>query len=215
MVHVYKTYGQNYAIDTASGAVHKLSEIQADMMRYVTFPLSDSFPVTLRYDLAKYEAESIKKDYFELKKLCGDGVYMSAEPCVMYIGIDEHVMPDTEIVFSSKKPVFASDVIRAAENAPFITAREDINDPVNEKDYDILENEYERVAKEIIKRRMGKIPLRPFDFEPFELPFAKDEKGYTHLLCDDIASTFEKSGSVIRKKIIECAVAVHFSKMEG
>ena len=61
MIHKFKLYGQRFAIDTESLAVHKLSELQYDMLTYLRFPFEDAFPSTLRYDLAKYESSKLSE----------------------------------------------------------------------------------------------------------------------------------------------------------
>lgn len=212
MLHTFKIYGQRYAIDTVSGAIHKLTELQTDMLRYLKLPFESAFPSSLRYDLAKYESAKLKEAYLELKKLWDDGVFMSETPSTL-----PSIAPavrdfDKSVQFSASKPVFATEVIKLADNgSAVISAVMDSFAPVKECDYDIVEGEYERIAKEIIKRVGGRVPFPAFTFIPFELDFAVDAKGYPHLVSEGKANVFE-GGSSADKKLVECAIAVYFAK---
>ena len=212
MLHNFKIYGQRYAIDTDSGAIHKLTELQTDMLRYLKLPFESAFPSSLRYDLAKYESEKLKAAYLELRKLWLDGVFMSDTPSALP-SIEPAARDfDKEVQFSGVKPVFASEVIKLADaGSEILSAVMSTDTPVKECDYDIVEGEYERIAKEIIKRVGGRVPFPAFTFIPFELDFAVDGNGYTHLVTKDKAKVFE-GGTTVDKKLVECAIAVYFAK---
>lgn len=213
MIHSFKLYGQRYALDLESGAVHLISEIHGDMLKYLNLPFESIFPSSLRYDLAKYESSKLKEAYFEYAKWNEDGVFMSNTPKKLPMIEPENRNPDETVTFSGTKFVFASEVIRLADSGlKLINATEDTTAPVKECDYDIVESEYERIAKEIIKRRSGRSPFPVFDFLPFELPFAKDENGYSHITYDGFMTAFGENGTSVQKKIVECAIAVYFSK---
>ena len=211
MLHTFKLYGQYYGIDTASGAIHALSEMKRDILRYAKLPFEDSFPSSLRYDLAKYESAQLSSAYLELRALWLDGVLLSGEPATELSPVKEENKPATVTVkWSSVKPVFATEVIRHAENGAEVIDLEceDI-EAVKVQDYDIVFSELERIAKEIIKRKTGRIPFPVFTFKPFEPSLLTDGKGHLHIPLTD-AALFEGAESIGRK-MTECAVAVYLS----
>ena len=213
MVYRFKLYGQRYMIDTGSCALHELSELQYDMLSYLKLPFEDQFPSSLRYDLAKYESSQLAQAYMTFRKWHFDGVFLSESPLKPN---ETKVCPEkTEntAVFGERKFVFASDVIKMADSGcDVVSAEEDANAPVKISDYDILETEYERVAKEIIKRKTGRIPGNVFKFTPFEIVIKTDEKGYMHLANEGAGKVFEAEGFSIAKKCLECGIAVELAK---
>ncbi len=212
MIHRFKLYGQRFAIDTKSLAVHRLSELQYDMLTYLRLPFEDAFPSALRYDLAKYEASKLSEGYLELAKLERDGVFVSASPVTV---------PDTDITpriadkvceCDERRFVFANDVIKAADNGTkLISVSESKTDPVKTTDYDIYLSEYERVAKEIIKRKTGRVPGEIFEFTPFDIPFANDENGYMHISDSSLRECLENEEPSVKKTCVECAAAIYFA----
>ena len=209
MVHSFKLYGQRYALDTESGAIHMLTEVQSEILRYLTLPFESVFPSALRYDLAKYESEKLKEGYFSLSRLCDDGVLLSENPVRLQISPASLPSPDRTVCFDSKKFVFASEVIKHADDGSAVISAVE-TEPVNSTEYDIVESEYERIAKEIIKRRTGRIPLPAFIFTPFCLTVEKDGKGYPHISIDKVNDAFGANGSSVKKRILECAIALYF-----
>ena len=213
MVYRFKLYGQRYMIDTASCALHELSELQYDMLSYLKLPFEDQFPSSLRYDLAKYESSQLAQAYMTFRKWHFDGVFLSGEPLKLETEKVCVKKTDNTVVFGERKFVFASDVIKMADSGcDEVSAEEDAGAPVKTSDYDILETEYERVAKEIIKRKTGRIPGNVFNFLPFEIVIKTDEKGYMHLVNDGADKVLEAEGFSIAKKCIECGVAVELAK---
>ena len=83
MVYRFKLYGQRYMIDTASCALHELSELQYDMLSYLKLPFEDQFPSSLRYDLAKYESSQLAQAYMTFRKWHTDGIFLSETPLKM------------------------------------------------------------------------------------------------------------------------------------
>lgn len=213
MVYRFKLYGQRYMVDTGSCAIHELSELQYDMLSYLKLPFEDQFPSSLRYDLAKYESSQLAQAYMLFRKWHFEGVFLSEEPLKI---AEEKVCSDkTEntVIFGERKFVFASDVIKMADSGcDEVSAEEDKDAPVKTVDYDILETEYERVAKEIIKRKTGRMPGNVFNFRPFEVVIKTDEKGYMHLVNEGAGSVFEGEGFSIAKKCLECGIAVTLAK---
>ena len=212
MLHKFKLYGQRFVIDTTTGAVHKLSEISYDMLTYLRLPFENAFPSTLRYDLAKYESSKLAEAYMDLAKLGEDGVFSSITPLKVDDIINNVPSPQFEATYSKTKFVFATEVIKKVdEGFNIVSAKEDENSKVNNTDYDILALEYERIAKEIIKRKTGRIIGDVFTFTPFCLPFSVDNKGYTHLASSKLCKALEDGNDTILVKIIECAIAVYFA----
>lgn len=215
MIHRFKLYGQRFAIDTESLAVHKLSELQYDMLTYLRLPFEDTFPSTLRYDLAKYESSKLSEGYLALSKLGRDGVFCSEAPLTVSDSELPLREPDKVFECDERKFVFASEVIKAADGgAKYISVKENASIPVKTVDYDIFLSEYERVAKEIIKRKTGRVPGEVFYFAPFDIPFATDEKGYVHIAASSLRPFIENEADSVEKKIAECAVAVYFADKE-
>ncbi len=208
MLYRFKIYGQRYVIDTKSMAFHKLSELEYDMLTYMQFPPEDAFPSSLRYDLAKYESSKLAEAYRGFAKLWADGVLNSDTPLTVEdepIAVTES---DATVGFDGTKFVFANEVIKAADSGcKVINALADPEKPVKASDFDIVALEYERIAKEIIKRTTGRVPFPTFDFVPFMLPVTVDEKGYSHIAFSACREILE-SDDEIGKKLIECAVAV-------
>lgn len=209
MIRKFKLYGRYYAIDTASLSVHKLSEMQYDMLRYLQLPFESSFPSTLRYDLAKYESEKLAQAYLALAALNQDGVFLSEHPLTVP---DKEVMdttPEKTVAINENKFIFATEVIKLADSGvKNISVSEDISSPVKKADYDILLPEYERIAKEIIKRRTGRSPGEVFNFLPFTLPLCPDNKGYIHVSDSSLREVLEAEDESIRAKCTECGIAV-------
>ena len=213
MVHSFKLYGQRYAFDLGSGAIHKLSELQFDMLRYLRLPFENAFPSSLRYDLAKYESSALSEGYLSLGKLNSDGVFDAECPLSTEITDTKKRDADKTVVFDERKFVFASEVIKLADaGIKLISAVESADAPVKECDYDILEAEYERIAKEIIKRRTGRVPFPSFDFTQFDIDVTVDDLGYTHVTSKEVFDAFGENGNAVKKKIAECAIALSFIK---
>ena len=209
MICKFKFYGHYFAFDTASATVHKLTEIQYDMLTYLRYPFEETFPSVLRYDLAKYPSTDLKEAYFAFKKLSEDGVFMSEKPLKLS---EEKKAPreaEKTVTYDAKKFVFASEIIRSADGScSVLSAVEDNASPVKKSDYDILFSEYERVAKEIIKRKSGRIDGAVFDFLPFDLCFKADEKGYFHITDGGISEIFENGDGTVAKKCAELSIAI-------
>ena len=209
MVHSFKLYGQRYAFDLSSGAIHKLSELQFDMLKYLSLPFQSEFPSSLRYDLAKYEASALSEGYLALAQLNRDGVFSSDKPMTLDTVSTERRTAEKSVSFDAVKFVFANEVIKSADGgAKVLDATESDDAPVKTSDYDILESEYERIAKEIIKRKTGRVPFEPFEFIPFDIETATDENGYVHVISKEAFEAFGENGSSVKKKIVECAIAL-------
>ncbi len=115
MIYSFKFYGHYFALDTESTAVHKLTELQFDMLTYLRYPFEEVFPSTLRYDLAKHESEKLKEAYFGFKRLCDDGVFSSASPLKLPTEPQTLRAAEKTVTYDAKKFVFASEVIKSAD----------------------------------------------------------------------------------------------------
>ena len=211
MIYTFKLYGTRIALDTGSGAVHLLDALDADMLRYLIFPLEKNCLSTLRYDLARYESADVAKAFAAFEKKNRDGVFSDgndaddtyiAEPSV-------RKNADITIEFSGNRPVFATDVIRATEDGNNVIGLS-CTDAMVAENFDIVDSELERIAKEIAKRRLGKISEAPFDFVPFTLDTVKDANGYLRVTDKSVLELFRNQPTdgegLYRRKCAECAL---------
>lgn len=79
MVHTFTQGGHRIALDSASGAVHVLSELSYKILQYLKPPLSPRCPTSLRYNLAMYTADDINEAYGELYELYNEGMLFSED----------------------------------------------------------------------------------------------------------------------------------------
>lgn len=91
-VHTFKCCGQRIALDVPSGAVHVLSELAFEMLGRIAPPLAPECPVSLRYQLAKYESSEVSEAYNELFSLYKEGELFSEDA--------EYKMPPSGVVKS-------------------------------------------------------------------------------------------------------------------
>ena len=69
MLILLKHDAKKYAYDTKSGAAVCLSSLQYKVAENIDFPLSPVCPTALRYQLAKYDSNDVKKAYSYLYEL--------------------------------------------------------------------------------------------------------------------------------------------------
>ena len=69
MLHLLKVSGKKTAYDSTSGAFIRLSSLEYKMMGALTPPLPQICPTSLRYELAKFDSESVSEAYDRLKDL--------------------------------------------------------------------------------------------------------------------------------------------------
>lgn len=213
MLHTFKLYGTCIAIDTESGAVHTLDALGFDMLRYLTFPLENNCLSTLRYDLAKYESSDVASTFERFSKMYRDGVFYSeSETASKYFSISAPKKEaDFKMTVSASHPIFASEIIKAADaGAKTLDIEIDTNAPVAMQDMDIIESELERIAKEIAKRKLGKIDGIVFDFLPFDICTTIDENGYVHIADERVWKLFSVEPSdiytAVGRKNAECGL---------
>lgn len=211
MIHTFKLYGTRVALDTGSGAVHLLDALDSDMLRYLVFPLENNCLSTLRYDLARYESADVSAAFSAFEKKNADGVFSDGNE------IDETYISepsakkkaDVTVEFSDSRPIFATDVIKAAESGATVIDAV-CTDTVTAQNFDIAEAELERIAKEIAKRRLGKLPEAPFEFLPFTVDTVRDGKGYLRVTDKAVLELFRNQTAdgeaLYRRKCAECAL---------
>lgn len=211
MIHTFKLYGTRIALDTGSGAVHLLDALDMDMLRYLVFPLENNCLSTLRYDLARYESADVASAFAAFEKKNGDGVFSDGNEtdCTYIAKPSAKKKADVVVEFSGTRPVFATDVIRASADGAGVI---DIvcTDEMLAENADIFDSELERIAKEIAKRRLGKLPEAPFEFIPFTLDTVKDTKGYTRVTDASVLELFRSEPidgeGLFKRKCAECAL---------
>lgn len=219
MLSTFKLYGTRIAIDTDSGAVHKLDALEWDMLRYLKFPLDSNCLSTLRYDLAKYESADVAAAFSRFVKMNSDGVFcsedtsrLSYEPA---IAEKSSVLPAETVNLSSKRFVFSRDVLRAVDNGALrFDLVMDASDPVRIDDIDIVESELDALAKEIAKRRLGKNDAAVFEITQFHVRVTKDANGYDRICSPEVIALFESEECDVKKKFekrcVECALMLYF-----
>lgn len=211
MIHTFKLYGTRVALDTGSGAVHLLDALDSDMLRYLVFPLENNCLSTLRYDLARYESADVSAAFSAFEKKNADGVFSDGcETDETYISEPSvKNKADVTVEFSDSRPVFASEVIKAAESGAAVIDAV-CTDTVTAENFDITESELERIAKEIAKRRLGKLPDAPFEFLPFTVDTVRDGMGYLRITDKSVLELFRNEPAdgeaLYKRKCAECAL---------
>ena len=211
MIHTFKLYGTRVALDTGSGAAHLLDALDFDMLRYLVFPLENNTLSTLRYDLARYESADVSAAFAAFEKKNRDGVFSDGNDIDgTYVALPSSKKEsDVTVDFSGNRPVFATEVIRAAEAGATVI---DVacSDELVAENADIVDAELERIAKEIAKRRLGKVSEVPFEFVPFIIDTVKDDKGYLRVTDNSILELFRTQptggADLFRRKCAECAL---------
>ena len=212
MIYTFKLYGSRIAIDTESGAVHLLDALAFDMLRYLEFPLEKNCLSTLRYDLARYESADVSATFSAFVKMNKDGVFASDNEEVRIYSTSKTQLPnaDTTVNYVAARPIFATEVIRASEEGS-----KNIDIACNDgfasiDDMDIVDSELERIAKEIAKRRLGKISEPDFEFIPFKIDTVKDENGYLIISDGEVVDLFKAepktAEGLYKRKCAECGL---------
>jgi len=211
MIYTFKLYGTRLALDTDSGAVHLLDALAFDMLRYLVFPLEKNCLSTLRYDLARYESADVSATFTSFEKMNRDGVFSeNGQLDNTYINIPSATpKSDATVEFCGARPIFATEVLKCVENgAMFVNAV--CTDAMLTENSDIVDSELERIAKEIAKRRLGKLPEPSFEFIPFKLDTVTDSKGYLRVTDASVLELFRTSPTdgegLYRRKCAECAL---------
>ena len=211
MIHTFKLYGTRIALDIGSGAVHLLDAVDFDMLRYLVFPLENNCLSTLRYDLARYESADVSAAFSAFEKKNRDGVFSDGdERDERYITVPSaKKAADITVEFTGNRSIFATDVIKASENGANVIDAVCTDEMLSEN-ADIVDAELERIAKEIAKRRLGKIEEPPFEFIPFIIDTVTDQNGYVRVTDNSVLELFKNMPTdgegLYRRKCAECAL---------
>lgn len=212
MIYTFKLYGTRIALDTSSGAAHLLDALGFDMLRYLVFPLENNCLSTLRYDLARYESADVSATFSAFEKMNKDGVFSeNGEEDDTYIAAPSaHKTADVTVEYIGSRPIFATEVIKAANEGAALVDISCNGEPLIAENADIVDSELERIAKEIAKRRLGKLPDPDFEFIPFNIDTVKDKNGYLRITDKSILGLFrnapEDGEGLYRRKCAECAL---------
>lgn len=122
MLILFRHNAKKYAYDTVCGALHTLSTLEYRMLEAIQPPLSPICPTALRYELAKYDSESVAECYDAFCKKAADGMIFVPENGTLSV------------------PIADSDTVRAALSA----AAEVLTEPVSVK------GDTDSLAKEIL-----------------------------------------------------------------
>jgi len=68
-MHTFKCNGIRAAVHTGNGTVFLLDSLAYDMMNSLTPPLTEDFPMGLRYAFAKYDSKDLKEAYAEVRRV--------------------------------------------------------------------------------------------------------------------------------------------------
>lgn len=79
MLILFRHNAKKYAYDTACGALHTLSALEYRMLEAIQPPMSPVCPTALRYELAKYDSESVAECYDVLYEKAADGMIFAPE----------------------------------------------------------------------------------------------------------------------------------------
>lgn len=93
MVHLFTQGGHYIALDSASGAVHVLTELSYKVLQYLKPPLSPRCPTSLRYNLAKFSADDVTAAYEELYELYKEGMLFSEDVKIANVTPDAKYIP--------------------------------------------------------------------------------------------------------------------------
>ena len=212
MLHTFKLYGSRIALDTDSGAVHLLDALAFDMLRYLEFPLEKNCLSTLRYDLARYESADVSATFAAFEKMNKEGVFCSEGGVDNKYISDFHGKTDADstVEYIAARPVFATEVLRAVESGAKVVDITCTDGFVAVGDMDIVDSELERIAKDIAKRRLGKIAEPDFEFAPFSVATVRDENGYLRIADGAILELFRNeqntAEAMFKRKCVECGL---------
>lgn len=73
MIYIFKANGERFVYDEGSSSVSALTALQYKMISYITPPMKEDLPTSLRYDLAKYDGGAVTDAYEGLYELYSEG----------------------------------------------------------------------------------------------------------------------------------------------
>ena len=184
MLYSFKIGTKNIAFESDSRMIFTLSELEKDVFDFTKAELPESCPSALRYALAKYDSTAIDAAYSRVYAI---RTGKSDESGVRLCLTDTYNGETATVSYSKDDPYFAAKVIALANDG-----HETVNaqcDSGSAPDSPLVCAEYEKIAREIYKRRrMG----HPFTFIPFVLS-ENDIKNIGSL-------------STVEQKRVECAL---------
>lgn len=161
MLHSFKIGTKYIVFESDSRMIFTLSELEKEVFDFTKDELPESCPSALRYTLAKYDSTAIDAAYSRIYAI-RTGAF--AEGGVYACFTDTNTGEAASVSYSQDEPCFAAKVI-ALVNDGHKTVNA-LCDSSSAPDAPIICAEYEKIAREIYKRkRQGK----PFTFIPFIL----------------------------------------------
>lgn len=79
MLILFRHNAKKYAYDTVCGALHTVNALEYRMLEAIQPPMSRGCPTALRYELAKYDSESVAECYDALYEKAADGMIFAPE----------------------------------------------------------------------------------------------------------------------------------------
>ncbi len=83
MLTLFRYNAGKYAYDTASGAVLPLTSLEYRILELLSPPLSPALPVSLRYELAKFDSDTVGDTYRALYEKYRNGMIFAPESGVL------------------------------------------------------------------------------------------------------------------------------------
>lgn len=96
MLLTVKIPGGKLAYDSASGAVIRLSALEFKMLGAIYPPLVPVCPTSLRYELAKFDSETVAETYEKLYELQESGLIYAKDNGKVNIRLDGEYYANTE-----------------------------------------------------------------------------------------------------------------------
>ena len=95
--------GKKYAWDTVAGSLNAVSALQYRMLEALTPPMTPSCPMSLRYELAKYDSTDVEENYAILYEKAADGVIFSPENGTLRLPEAEEELQRKALLIASER----------------------------------------------------------------------------------------------------------------
>ena len=96
MLYTVKIPGKKLAYDSASGAVIRTSALEYKMIGALDAPLVPVCQTSLRYELAKFDSETVSEAYEKLYGLQEKGILFAKENGAVNLRLDGEFSPDDD-----------------------------------------------------------------------------------------------------------------------
>lgn len=83
MLTLFRYTAGKYAYDTANGTVLPLTSLEYRVLELLTPPLSPALPVSLRYELAKFDSDTVGDTYRALYEKYRNGMIFAPESGIL------------------------------------------------------------------------------------------------------------------------------------